>query len=76
MYATINALNRGETIDFQGIMLKKVYGEIAPGDLYVAERNTGPHLLTCRTVDKRGWINPSTMHYAFNTGECVKVEEA
>ncbi len=45
-YRTLNALRRGEVIDIEGIELKMDDGEIKPGDLYVAERNTGPKLLT------------------------------
>lgn len=48
---------------------------IEPGDMYLAGRNTGIKLLTCRTVDPRGWIGPTTRDYPFDTWECVKVVE-
>ncbi len=46
---------------------------IQPGDLYLAERNTGPKLLTCRSVNTRGWIVPVENAYCFDTWECAKV---
>lgn len=76
-YATLKKLRAGETIDFEGILLKMDEGEIEPGDLYVAERNTGPHLLTARVVDTQsGCIVPTDHAYPFNLHECVKVCEA
>lgn len=48
---------------------------IKPGDLYLAGRNTGPHLLTCKNVDPRNWINAVEPAYSFDTWECVKVVE-
>jgi hypothetical protein len=77
MSEAINALLAGRTIDFEGIRLKKDDGEIGPGDLYVAERNTGLRFLTCRDVNTElGCIHPTTPDYPFNIGECVKVCEA
>lgn len=76
-YATLKALRRGETIDLEGIKLVMDEGEIQPGDLYVAERNTGPKLLTCKRVDEEDdWILPTTNNYSYDIGECVKVREA
>jgi hypothetical protein len=51
--------------------------ELEPGDLYLAARNTGPHLLTVREVDKvNGIVHPKEFPaYSFNLGECVKVVE-
>jgi len=51
-YKTISALNRDEIVDLGGILVKKADGELKSGDLYVAERNTGPHLLTCREINR------------------------
>ncbi len=75
-YATLKALRRGETIDLEGILLKQDEGEIEVGDLYVAERNTGPKLLTAGFIDETlGWIRPTRNAYPFDIGECVKVCE-
>ncbi len=48
---------------------------IQPGDLYLAGRNTGIKLLTCKKVHPypRGWIEPTTLDYSFDTHECKKV---
>lgn len=55
--------------------MKKADGELQPGDLYVAERNTGPHLLTCRAVDaKFGCVYATTPAYPYSIGECVKAQ--
>jgi len=77
-YETLNKLRRGEVIDIEGIKLKMDDGDIKPGDLYVAERNSGPKLLTAKKVDLQvGCIFPTTWDaYAFDLYECVKVCEA
>lgn len=80
-YATIKALRMGEVVDLGGIRVKMDEGEIKPGDLYVAERNTGPHLLTAREVVRTehghiDYIHPTTLSYSFDGSECVKVCEA
>jgi hypothetical protein len=46
---------------------------IQPGDLYLAERNTGPQLLTCKYVHPRNWIVPIENAYSYDTWECVKI---
>ena len=48
---------------------------IQPGDMYLAERNTGPHLLTCSSVSERQYIVPVEMAYCFDTWECIKIVE-
>ncbi len=77
-YSTLRALWRGEIVDLGGILVKMDEGEIKPGDLYVAERNTGLHLLTAREVNMEvGCIFPVDRDaYAFDLHECVKVCEA
>ena len=58
------------------LKLKLCYGErIEKGDLYLAMYNTGPHLLTCKDNNQRGWIVPVEDAYCFDTGDCVKVIE-
>lgn len=51
--------------------------EIQPGDLYIAQRNTGWKLLTCDHVDKIYGlvIAQDPLAYAFNISECKKVLE-
>jgi len=76
-YASLKKLRAGEILDLDGILLKMDEGEIREGDLYVAERNTGPKLLTAKKVNHdRGWIEPTSNDYSFDLGECVKVCEA
>lgn len=79
-YKTIRALRRGETVTLEGETFRMSVGangeeeDIQPGDFYIAERNTGPRLLTCaKNVDPRGWIQAVENAYPFDTGECVKV---
>jgi hypothetical protein len=77
-YKALNALHRGESIDVgEGLMVRKVDGEIQVGDLYVGERNMGPKLLTARIVSKElQCIHPTCNAYSYNLWECIKVEEA
>ena len=45
-----------------------------PGDLYMARRNTGWHLLTCRTVQvSQHFVVPMEVAYCFDTWECYRV---
>jgi len=88
-YRTIRALRRGEVVDLGGIKLKMAVDEngneqgIKQGDLYIAERKTGPKFLTAAKVvgpgegpdGYGGWIQATTPDYSFDTGECVKVVE-
>lgn len=76
-YTTIKKLMAGEVIDFHGILLKMDNWPIGPGDIYIAERNNGPKLLTAKIVDyAAGCIHPTTFgDYAFDIFECVKVCE-
>ncbi len=51
---------------------------IQPGDTYLAERNTGPHLLTCnKTVNTQlgdpDYIVPTEIAYCYDARECVKI---
>ena len=48
-----------------------------PGDIYIAERNRGPRLLTARVIDSREWIVPvEDREYCYDTWECCKVRKA
>ena len=73
-YETLRILRSGGTIDLEGIKLKAVMGDMGPGDLYVAERNTGPVLLTVKEI-KNDIVFPTCDGYAFDRHECVKVRE-
>lgn len=90
MCSTINALRGGEIVDLGGIKFRMDTGKtgeevaICAGDLYIAERNTDPKLLTAAKVfpprlgcgdGYGGWIRPTSADYSFDTGECVKVVE-
>ena len=51
-----------------------VTGPLAPGEMYVGERNTGPQLLVCREDDiDNGWVMPTTIAYPYNRHECRRV---
>ena len=81
-YPTLRALRRGETIDFEGVPLVTDEGELLVGDTYIAERNTGPHLLTVQRFvmvpPKYGeivdFVIPKESAYCFDGQECVKVK--
>ena len=76
MYETIKKLRAGEPVDFEGVQLEMDDSEIMPGDVDIAERNSGPKLLTAQSVHvKDGWIVPTSLDYPFDLGECVKVRE-
>ena len=76
MTATLSRLRMGEVVNFEGINLRKVDAPIRPGDLYIAERNTGPKLLTCCVNNQEeSWISSTTWDYPYDTWECVRVEE-
>ena len=88
-YKTIRALRRGEVVDLRGLKFRMdvdeqgVERDIKEGDLYIAERNTGPKLLTAEKVVGPGegpegwgnWIQPTTTDYSYDILECVKVVE-
>lgn len=43
------------------------------GEWYIAKRNQPWQLLTCKSVDDRGWVVPVEPAYCFDTWECFKV---
>ena len=79
-YRTIRALRAGETIDFEGVGFRATADQdLVPGDTYIAERNTGPQLLTVHkhVVEDNlvcGFVIPVESAYPYDRGECVKVE--
>ena len=80
MHEKIKALREGKTIDLGGINLQmEGDGEVGEGDLYIAARNTGPHLLTAKKVQptgEGGYIIPTTGNYMYDICDTVKVREA
>lgn len=78
--ALMRALRAGETIDFEGVPVRKAADQdLAPGDSYLAMRNTGPHLLTVLKVVSEenlvgGFVCAKEPAYAFDIPECVKIE--
>jgi hypothetical protein len=49
---------------------------LKPGDLYLACRNTGPQLLTVKSVnEEHGYVIPVENAYPYDIHECVKVTE-
>lgn len=86
-YKSIRALRKGEVLDLEGLKFRidldaeGYEKEIQAGDLYIAERNTGPQLLTAERIVKEdsmcgGYIIPTTNNYPYDLHECVKVVEA
>jgi hypothetical protein len=86
-YKSIRALRNGEVLDLEGLRFRMDVDdkgnekEILPGDLYIAERNTGPQLLTADRIVKEesicgGYVIPTTLNYPYDLPECVKVIEA
>ena len=70
-------LREGRVVSLDGVLVKIDNGPIQPGDLYVAERNTGPKLLTALRINHElNCVVPTTQDYSFDTCECVKVQEA
>ena len=80
-YKTLKTLRNGGTVDLGGLKFKMAPGEIQVGDLCIAERNTGPHLLEAAKIDEdNGIIHPKQpkngpLYYPYDYGEWVKVEE-
>ena len=77
-YGKLQLAQDGEIVVIDGITLKKLNKDprdLAPGDFYVAERNTGWQLLEVRANDlELGCIYPVENAYAYDTRECVPVE--
>lgn len=55
---------------------------IEPGEIYIAKRNTGWKLLTCKSVEMDcvpdhgeyvNWVNPVEAEYNYDGHECFKV---
>lgn len=75
MSNTLKAFRDGKSVSMEGASMRMIPGDIQPGDFYVAERNTGPHLLTCLRVNHEGgWIVPVERAYCYDISECVRVE--
>ncbi len=69
----LNSWGKELRVEIEELWFELSDDEIKPGNLYVAERNTGPILLECRKVDKEnGYIVPID-GYPFDIWECKKV---
>lgn len=68
------AIDQGE---FEGVPFK-VTGkreDIEPGDTYLAERNSGVKLFTCKSHNRdENWIVPVEDGYLYDTWECVRIK--
>ena len=73
-YPTLKRLRAGETIEIEGALVRMASGDLAPGDMYIAERNSGPHLAFVKSIHEDGWVIPNSNIYPFDLHECVKVE--
>lgn len=79
-------LRQGGVVEIEGLcFVMDGDGEVRAGDTYIAERNVGPQLLTCKEVtpyesDLLGmrwsapWITPVETAYCYDIGECVRVK--
>jgi hypothetical protein len=74
-YPTLCALERGEIVEVDGFKVRKDAGEIKPGDFYIGERNTGPHLLIAKEI-MHGAVFSECRAYPYDLHECVRVCEA
>lgn len=72
-YEALNkVLDAGE---FEGVKFSRLDRPIQEGDTYLAARNTGPHLLTARKVDRTwSWVVPEEDAYSFDIRECVPIQ--
>lgn len=63
-------------IPFEGVDLEVSSGlYIEHGDVYLAKRNTGWKILTCKSHDReKGFIIPEESEYPYNTYECYRIE--
>lgn len=61
---------------YEGVSDKTNGKCLVPGDIYIAERNSGPKVLTFKRWDPRGWVEPvEEGEYFFDTWECVGVRK-
>jgi len=78
LYATINALLVGRAVTIDGVSyIKDGNGQVHDGDIYIAERNTGPEVLVAEkvcTLEGQHWVRPVSMAYSYDYHECVKVK--
>lgn len=63
--------------EFEGVPFKVTGSgkDVEPGDTYLAERNVGVKLLTCKLNDLNiGCIFPEEKAYPYDACECVRIE--
>ena len=82
-YFTLKALDAGKTVTIDKKKYRLIPGDIQIGDLYIAERNTGPHVLTAKKISYSEFPNnvrapnfivPNEWEYPFDWIECRRVE--
>lgn len=74
MPATINVDIEGCTIEADHQPITATSDQLQPGDLYIARRNTGWHLLTCHNDDTdNNWVVPQEPAYVYDRHECRRV---
>lgn len=66
-------VRKGEVVSLDGFTITIRPGNIEPGDTYLAEKNTGPKLLTAKGIHPRGYIIPEEFAYPYDTCDCVRV---
>lgn len=68
-------LRDGGIVEIEGLkFVMDGDGEVAVGDTYIAERNTGPKLLTVQSIrEDLYFVVPVENEYCYDTWECVKV---
>lgn len=64
-----------QIIKVEGVLLEVETTLPKEGQLYVAQRNNGPRLLTAKKIDlERGYVVPSEeFQYVFDLHECKRV---
>lgn len=73
MYTRLIAKQPGTNKKFY--VIRELTSEIKPGEQYVAKRNTGWWLLTCKSHDPNGYYICEELAYYYDTYECFKVRE-
>lgn len=73
---TRDLLELGHPVSFGETVVRKVDKPLEPGCKYVAERNTGPELLTLSYINvQEDWVVPLEENkYWYDLHECVRVE--
>lgn len=64
----------GYIVEVEGVKFEVKNELPKEGEMYVAKRNTSPHLLTAKKVDMENrWVVPVENAYIFDLNECKRV---